>query len=336
MKRAMALILCLILALSAAGGLAEGEAMTFKDLSGLTWSFSSGAGAWETSLRIAPDGTFVGEYHDSEMGDAADAYPNGTVYYSSFVGKLTIGEAIDEYSWRVSVDFLTPDQVADEETIGTEEGVRYVAAEPYGLKEGAAMTLYRPDTPMEQLTDELRLWAHVYDTEDAPDALEHWLLASDDGESGFVGYDFDAVTMANPWQTLTADELAQAAGVTFGVPEGAENVEYRWLKDENLAEMQFTMESGDEYCARVQPTAEPTDISGMYYGWENVENVNVGYCEGTIGQYQTGSNEYVELIQWYDAAPGLMYALSVYTTDLDGLDLKAVAEQVFVPVQGDA
>ena len=38
---------------------------------------------------------------------------------------------------------------------------------------------------------------------------------------------------------------------------------------------------------------------------------------------------------WYDAVPGLMYALSVYTTDLDGLDATAIAEQVYIPVQGD-
>ena len=39
---------------------------------------------------------------------------------------------------------------------------------------------------------------------------------------------------------------------------------------------------------------------------------------------------------WYDIVPGVMYSLSVYSTDLDGLDLTAVAEQVYVPVQGDA
>ncbi len=30
-----------------------------------------------------------------------------------------------------------------------------------------------------------------------------------------------------------------------------------------------------------------------------------------------------------------MYSLSVYTTEPDGLDLVAVAEQVYIPVQGD-
>ncbi len=43
----------------------------------------------------------------------------------------------------------------------------------------------------------------------------------------------------------------------------------------------------------------------------------------------------MELCLWYDRVPGLMYSLSVYTTELDGLDLTAVAEQVYIPVQGN-
>ena len=64
--------------------------------------------------------------------------------------------------------------------------------------------------------------------------------------------------------------------------------------------------------------------------------MTIGHCPGTIGQAQTGTEEYVELCLWYDIVPGLMYSLSVYTTELDGLDLTAVAEMVYVPAQGDA
>ena len=64
--------------------------------------------------------------------------------------------------------------------------------------------------------------------------------------------------------------------------------------------------------------------------------MTIGHCPGTIGQAKTGSEDYVELCLWYDLAPGLMYSLSVYTTDLDGLDLIAVAEMVYKPMQGDA
>ncbi|MBQ6374531.1 MAG: hypothetical protein IJJ45_08620 [Clostridia bacterium] len=151
--------------------------------------------------------------------------------------------------------------------------------------------------------------------------------------------DVDGVdTIANPWADVTEDELLQVSGLSFCVPDGAEDVIYRWLESDGLAEMQFSLD-GDEYCARIQPAAlqpgELLDISGMYYDWEHEEEITVGGCYGKIGIAQDGE-DWVELCQWYDAVPGLMYTLSVYTIEADGLDLTAVAEMVYQPVQGDA
>ena len=171
-------------------------------------------------------------------------------------------------------------------------------------------------------------------------------ISPEDGEALFALYadegnviTFGALEIANPWTDMTREELAQASGVDFGVPEGAEDVVYRWLENESLAEMQFTLD-GDEYCARIKPAAleagQVENISGMYFAWENEEDVTIGgHCQGTLGQAQTGSEDFVELCQWYDLAPGLMYSLSVFTTDPDGLDLTAVAEMVYVPMQGE-
>ena len=182
-------------------------------------------------------------------------------------------------------------------------------------------------------------WKTIYGEDVVKTGEFHWLeeLAEDRVP---VDADEEGLGIANPWTDMTKKELEQVSGVPFGVPEGAEEIAYRWLESEGIAEMQFTLD-GDEYCARVKPAAleagQLENISGIYYGWENEENVTIGHCEGTIGQYQTGSEEWVELCQWYDLAPGLMYSLSVYTTgDPDGLDLTAVAEMVYAPTQGDA
>ena len=56
--------------------------------------------------------------------------------------------------------------------------------------------------------------------------------------------------LANPWEETTADALARFPGVTFGVPEGAEDIEYRLLRKDALAEMQFTWYDL-RYCARI-------------------------------------------------------------------------------------
>ena len=165
--------------------------------------------------------------------------------------------------------------------------------------------------------------------ETAEDAVPEADLPQDAGE---------AVGLANPWTEMTEEDLKQTAGVPFEMPEGAENAVYRWLESERLAEVQFTLD-GDEYCFRVLPDAlqegEMDNISGMYFAWENEEPVQIKHCAGTLGLAQTGSEEWVELCLWYDAAPGLMYSLSVYTVEPDGLDLTAVADALFVPAQGE-
>lgn len=333
MKKAMAWVLSLALVLSMASAWAETENDVFKDLAGLEWSFSSGVGAWSTDLKIFPDGSFTGEFHDSEMGDSADAYPYGTVYFCSFKGQMRFVEQLDENACVIRVEKLEVDASEKEEI---EDGIRFLAAEPYGVSEGDDMVLYRPGTPVSVLSEEMLLWAHVMDWENPPSELDTWFLSSKKNDSGFVGY--EAVSMENPWKDMTAEELMEASGLSFGVPEGAENVIYRYLPSEGLAEMQFTI-GNDEFCARIRSAAlkagELMNISGIYFYWDNEKPVRIGHCDGTVGQAQTGSEDWVELCLWYDLAPGLMYSLSVYTTDVDGLDLKAVAEQVYIPTQGD-
>ena len=333
MKKIIAWVLSLIMILSLTGAFAEGEKNLFETLAGLEWTFSSGVGGWSTDLRILPDGSFSGEYHDSEMGDSTEEYPNGTVYLCSFTGQMSLKEQTDDHSWIIVVDSLKTDESQKKEYI--DDGIRYLAAEPYGLSKGDEMRLYRPGTPVNIFSEDMLFWAHVLDQVDPPYELETWFLCSEKNSSGFVGYPTEPMTgLANPWEEMTAEQLTEASGFSFGVPEGAENIIYRYLPGQGLAEMQFTLDS-DDFCARIQPAGEWTDISGMYFDWQNVEPVTVGYSAGTIGQAKTGSEDWVELCLWYDATPGIMYSLSVSTTDIDGLDLAAVAEMVYIPTQGE-
>ena len=313
------------------------EQLTFDQLEGLEWTFSSGAGGWSTDMRILSDGSFSGEFHDSEMGEMGESYPDGTIYCCSFTGQMSIGNQIDEFSREIRIESLTLDESQEKESI--EDGIRFVASEPYGISADDTMRLYLPGTPVSELTEDMKMWAHLLTMEEAPSEMENWFLYSEKNESGFVGYQNAYETgLANPWTDLTEEELQQVSGVVFGVPEGAENVIYRWMAADSLAEMQFTIGS-DEYCARIQPAdlkqGELMNISGMYLYWENEEPVTIGHCDGTVAVSQTGSEDWAELCMWYDLVPGLMYSLSAYTTDPDGLDLTAVAQQVYVPMQGN-
>ncbi|MBQ4227866.1 MAG: hypothetical protein II697_06635 [Clostridia bacterium] len=338
MKKILSLVLSLVLLVSAFGTLAETESVSFEALSGLEWSFTSGAGAWSTDLRILEDGSFAGEFHDSEMGESDEKYPDGTVYLCSFTGQMTLLGANDEYSWKVRVENLTIDSgMADEEIDGT---LRFVKTEPYGISAGDEMLLYRPGTPISVLPEDMHMWAHVLPGETEASELENWFLSNPKAESGFISWDPQAdVSIANPWVEMSKDEFLAAGGMTFALPEDAQNVVYRYLASQELSETQFTL-FGDEFCARIQPAdLEPgdlMDISGMYFDWENVEEVEVSYCPGIVSTAKTGSDSWAEVCLWYDIVPGLMYSLTVSTADPDGLDLAAIAEQIFVPAQGDA
>lgn len=144
------------------------------------------------------------------------------------------------------------------------------------------------------------------------------------------------VGMANPWVETTAEEMAQTIGVELGVPEGAENIVWRMMPEVGMGEMTFTWD-GMDYTARVQPTAEFEDISGLYYEWEHEEPCQVSWCEGKLMRTTDADQGLtIDLCLWFDVVPGVMYAVSASAPDLDGFDILAAAEQLFVPMQGDA
>lgn len=139
------------------------------------------------------------------------------------------------------------------------------------------------------------------------------------------------VGMANPWTDTDAAGLMDALGLELGVPEGATNVEWRMLEAEQMGELCFRW-NDEDYTARIAPADEFEDISGMYFEWEQEEGCQVGRCQGVCFRAHDGGNT-VDLCLWYDALTGLMYSLSVTDTDLDGFDITAAAQQVFVPMQ---
>ena len=339
MKKVIAWVLAMVLALSMTIVFAEGNTPAeeteafFARLENIEWSFSSGAGAWSTDMRILPDGSFSGEYHDSEMGETGEGYPEGTVYCCSFTGKLSLVEQVNENTWKIRVDELKTDESQAKELI--EDGLRYVYTEPYGISAGDEMLLYQPGTPVDGFTEEMKVWAHLMEIEPEPSELPAWFLSSEKNDSGFVGEAAPVgMMLPNPWQDLTAEQLQEKSGFSFAVPEEAEKVIYRWLEDGKMAEIQFSI-GKDDFCARIQPAAlaegeAMPDISGMYFAWENEREINVGGFAGIFGQAKTGSEDWVERCLWYDADNGNMCSLSVGTTNPDGLDLEAMAAQIFL------
>lgn len=121
-----------------------------------TLRYSSGAGGWETVLTLNRDGTFQGEYHDSEMGAATPEYPNGEYYISSFTGKFSDIKRENDYTFVMQLEYINTELEPGEEWI--EDGIKYIAAEPVGIEGGKEFRLYLPEAPADELSEDFLIW----------------------------------------------------------------------------------------------------------------------------------------------------------------------------------
>lgn len=123
-----------------------GDNELFKEISGKPFAFSSGAGAWGTNIEFEPDGSFHGQYGDSNMGMTGEGYPNGERLFSEFSGKFKDPQKTGDKEYTITLD----GDVKLENTVGDSEiidGVLYKYSEPYGienLKDGDKLTLTLP------------------------------------------------------------------------------------------------------------------------------------------------------------------------------------------------
>lgn len=151
------------------------------------FTFTSGAGAWSTSIRVSPDGSFSGEYHDSEMGLSDVEFPKGSVYICSFRGVFGNIEKIDDYSYRMILTDLDMYETPGEEWI--EDGIKYIASTPYGIDGGREFIFYLPETPVGDVDEEfLTWWPNRYDNIDNPKAtLDYYGILNVNTGEGFFG-----------------------------------------------------------------------------------------------------------------------------------------------------
>ena len=322
MKKVFSICAALLLIVTAA--CAEEGKPELSMLSGMVFEFSSGVGGWFSELTMGDDGSFNGTFSDSEMGEDGENYPNGTVYGCLFHGSFSVLEQVNAHTWRLSIDELEQDEGQVPEVI--EDGIRYVTqATPYGLEDTTEMLLYLKGSPIAELPEGFLNWCHLEELGGALTELPFYGLYNEKTESGFVG-DFPFVDMQNPWQESAAEELAEY-GMVFGIPDGAEEVTYDYLADENLGEMNFTL-NGAAMTARMKPAQEFTDISGMYYNWESEADVTVSGCAGKLYQAKDGETT-VSVCMWLDG--GWMHSLSLVTENPDQVDMVRISEQTVAP-----
>lgn len=159
---------------------------SYGDLEGMEFMFSSGVGAWFTSLRVHPDGTFEGIYQDTDMGDSGETYPNGTQYYSAFTGSFAPAEAVNDYTVSTRIETITYEREPGEEL---KDGLREVYVLAHGLENAEEILIYLPDAPLAELPEPYLQWIHLWSDEPGDRKLDTYGLYNVQEELGFLGCD---------------------------------------------------------------------------------------------------------------------------------------------------
>lgn len=158
--------------------------VNFDYLSGYAYSFLSGAGGWSDDFTIDKDGSFHGSFHDSEMGDMGDDYPNGTIYFVEYEGKFSNIKKVDDYTYTMDVSDMKVTS-SNEEYI--EDDVRYVPAEPYALTGAEVVEIYLPGKPISEIDEEVQNWLFVQN-QSQQDTLENLGLVNVRMNQGITSY----------------------------------------------------------------------------------------------------------------------------------------------------
>ena len=162
------------------------ETLVFAELKNVDFCFASGAGAWSTDLQIEADGSFSGVFHDSDMGDIGEGYPNGTYYYCEFEGKFTEPEKIDAYTYAMEIEEIYYANEPDTSEIIDEMLYRYTTA--YGLDGAKILYLYLPNAPIEELPQEYMDWVRMCNDINTA-RLSFYGLYNVTEQNGFFSYD---------------------------------------------------------------------------------------------------------------------------------------------------
>jgi hypothetical protein len=151
-----------------------------------TFTFSSGAGAWRTIVRIHGDGAFDGEYSDSNAGDIGLSHPNGTRYECHFSGRFGDVKRISDFEYSMRLEGLTQVEAVGSEKIVDE--VLVVGANPYGFEDADEFRVYLPGRTTSDLPEAFLSWVgSPWAWADVPTQLPFHGLYNLGGEQGFTG-----------------------------------------------------------------------------------------------------------------------------------------------------
>lgn len=154
------------------------------------YAFTSGVGYWSSHLDLKSDGTFTGDFHDSNMGESGDGY-DATEYRSEFSGRFTNPKKINDYTYSFKLA-----EIKYKNKPGTEEIQEMGSAkllvkysEAYGIAGGTeTVYAYTADAPAILLPKEFMSWVKNLRGDDRNNAkLMHKCLYAVEPQCGWLG-----------------------------------------------------------------------------------------------------------------------------------------------------
>ena len=152
-----------------------------------TYSFSGGAGAWYTSLKVSEDGTFSGHFQDANFGDQGDGYPNGTVEVADFTGRFSSIEKQSDGTYLLECDAAALKLVGTPGESTIKDGTRYhnAEAEATGMSPCGAFSGYPEGTQISLMPSETVDWLRrAYSGGDGGGSIPHTVLLNTQLENG--------------------------------------------------------------------------------------------------------------------------------------------------------
>ena len=195
MKKILIFLAAAALLFTAASCAGAEESNLFDQIKGQVFTFSSGVGGWSNELTFGENGAFTGNYHDSEMGETGEGYPDGSLYGCLYHGQLTDPEQVDETTWTAGIT-VEPDEGQAPEAI--EDGIRYVTSEPYGVSKAKTVTIFLPGKPVEELPEGFLPWSHLQDIDPEAKTLPYYAIWSEADEAGFIADQMVALAQPEP------------------------------------------------------------------------------------------------------------------------------------------
>lgn len=164
----------------------ENNTSVFGTIAG-QFVFSSGVGAWGTVINLNSDGSFSGEYHDSEYGEQGEGYSNGMRYISEFSGRFSQAEQIDTYIYSIKLENF--ETATTPGNVYYENDIKFVCTEPYGFDGSQEFLLYTPGIAIDELPENFKMWLQGFLDVENTEILPYYGIYNVDTGETFIRYE---------------------------------------------------------------------------------------------------------------------------------------------------